>query len=307
MAYHSGVANSFSDLLSSLISNCQLDGWSYDGGLSALYKAGGPHVSVYIDSSGLHARGLLGLTTVGQDLNPVRMGRLMSSGAYNVSFPCNYHQFVFQSEVYMVVNYDSDYCMFISFGKSAVTGLPGSGTWTCGTAGNGFAEYWSASKPIGIASVNSFGNTNKTTGAFCWSTNSFGYVNANFRLDHGFYTVNKWNLTDETDEGFPMASNAQTELYDCQPNAWNSEAVLLPCRAYAVRPSTRYSLVFDAINVRHVRVDNLDLGQIVTLGPDQWMTFPFFRKYTSQRDGLSSSSQGIDHTGTFGWAIKYEP
>jgi hypothetical protein len=33
------------------------------------------------------------------------------------------------------------------------------------------------------------------------------------------------------------------------------------------------------------------------------MIFPWYRKYSATRDGGTN----IDHTGTFGWAIKYEP
>jgi len=61
----------------------------------------------------------------------------------------------------------------------------------------------------------------------------------------------------------------------------------------------------DLQNARTLRVDNYDPGQIITLGDDQWRIYPFYRKNADQRDGTTSS--GGDHSGTMGWAIRYDP
>lgn len=89
------------------------------------------------------------------------------------------------------------------------------------------------------------------------------------------------------------------------PSAWNQESPLLPIQCTLVRASSKVSLVADIRNARYLRVDNHSPEQIIELGPDRWKIYPFYRKNTSARDG-SVAPVGTDHTGTFGWAIRYD-
>ena len=86
------------------------------------------------------------------------------------------------------------------------------------------------------------------------------------------------------------------------PSAWNGESPLLPIQAYVWRASAKCSLVVDMRHARYLRIDNYEPGQIITLGGDSWKVYPFYRKASSARNG----GIGIDHTGTFGWAIRYD-
>ena len=61
-------------------------------------------------------------------------------------------------------------------------------------------------------------------------------------------------------------------------------------------------LVLEVRNARYMRIGNNDPEQVITLGPDRWKVFPFLRKNASVPDGGSV----IDHSGTFGWAIRYD-
>ena len=58
----------------------------------------------------------------------------------------------------------------------------------------------------------------------------------------------------------------------------------------------------DLAHCRFLRIDNYQPGDIIPLGPDRWKVAPWYRKNTAQRDGGSN----IQHTGTFGWAIRYD-
>lgn len=87
-----------------------------------------------------------------------------------------------------------------------------------------------------------------------------------------------------------------------QPSVWNSEAVLLPIKAFIGRPSAKTSLGADMEFARRLRIDNLTPGDILVLGSDKWKIYPWYRKDVANRNG------GIyaNHSGTFGWAIRYQ-
>ena len=68
------------------------------------------------------------------------------------------------------------------------------------------------------------------------------------------------------------------------------------------RASNKVSILAKIENARYLRIDNLQPEQILTFGAEKWMVFPFHKKNSSVRDGGTS----IDHSGTFGWAIRYD-
>ena len=90
-----------------------------------------------------------------------------------------------------------------------------------------------------------------------------------------------------------------TELIDASPNAFNNESVLLPIRAYKFREASKWSQILEIKNARHLRIDNYTPKEIITLGNEQWMVFPFYRKKTT-------NDAPWKHSYLYGWAIKYE-
>jgi len=93
------------------------------------------------------------------------------------------------------------------------------------------------------------------------------------------------------------------ELILTQPNAFNNEGVLLPIKVIKTRASSKYSQVLQLENARNIRIDNYTPQEIIALGTDEWMVFPWYKKNAAVPDG----GENITHTGTMGWAIKYEP
>ena len=308
MAYSTGTANTLEDLRTALINACTAEGWTWDAGNEVLHKT--PlFLRIQIGAKGLIFLGRTGLTSGGAP-RTVRMGDLLNvSGnpTYEITFPAVWRAFVFSDEVYFVVNYDVDRHQWCAFGQSTVPGLPGSGMWIAATGGYASSNQYNASAPFGItATGGAEGHNNKVTGALFWSTDpGFSAPGRNFFVHSdldgdGWYTAN----ASPTDSSGPAIS-ALVPLIGLLPNAWNSEAVLLPVRAYKRRPENRISLIVDLEHARHTRVDNYTAGQIITIGSDRWMTFPYHRKNTRVRNG-GALIAGIDHTGTFGWAIRYE-
>lgn len=306
MAYYTGTANSMTALRQALIDSCTSEGWMWDGGSEVLHKS--PlFVRVQVGANDIKLLGRTGMAS-GDAPRDVRIGNLLNiSGkpTYGITFPAVWHSFVFDDEVYFVVNYDVDRYQWCAFGKSSVIGLPGSGMWFAATGGYSTSAHWDADAPFGITAAGA-GGSNKTTGALFWSADAtFSAPCRNYfvhsDLDgHGWYTGNG----SPTDESGPAVA-ALAPLVGILPNAWNSEAVLLPVRAYKRRPADRLSLILDLVHARHTRVDNYAPGQVITIGSERWMVFPYHKKNVSLRDG-SGSNLGIDHTGTFGWAIRYE-
>lgn len=306
MAYYSGTAASLTALRTALLTHAQADGWVLTG--DVLSKAG-----VYFQIQETAAN----ITCLGCESNAVlnpapaiqMIGTVFVRSGYPtrlISFPCTYEVFGFAQELYLVVNYDVDSYQWMAFGKSTVPGLPGQGGWSGATIGHktagDCAGTTSAADLVGIS--NSGGYSSPTSSAalfwFTGSATSTCGQQRNCWVNHGMASLGwRWKTTDTSDA---IGIRAAGPLLAMQPSAWNSEAVLLPVRAYVERLSFKSSMVVDLVNARHVRMDNLSAGDILTIGSDKWKAFPWYRKDATTRDG----GNGVNHTGTFGWAIRYE-
>lgn len=109
---------------------------------------------------------------------------------------------------------------------------------------------------------------------------------------------------------FVQATPGFLPLLQRQPNAWNAEPVLLPWNLNMLRDQAKVSRLGALSHLRALRIDNLGSGDIITLGLDRWMVFPASRKNSVDRDGwvggTAAATQSTAHTGTFGWAIRYD-
>lgn len=290
MAYYTGTANDLSALRQALIDACVLEGWSWNGSSEVLSK-GALFLRLQIVSGYLT---LLGRTsaTAGDAPDVVRIGQI---GSTPLAFPLTYEIFAFAGEVYLVINYSVDFYQWCAFGDSTVQGLPGSGMWVGASIGAS-----AASSGVTLSGSNGGAGLATTTAALFWATNATNAANRNAWL-HSDLDAQGWWLA-QTLTGQNVGIGPCVPLIGLLPNNWNSEAVFLPIRAWKIRASNKLSLTADLEHARHTRVDNYTPGEIVTLGSDRWKIFPWYRKDTTSRNGGSS----INHTGTFGWAIRYE-
>lgn len=293
MAYYNGSAVDMAAVLSALISACTAEGWNWDSGNEEISK-GGVFVRLRLVSGYLE---LLGRTAAGTGDAPrvVRMGNMNTL----VTYPLAYDVFVFDTEVYMVINYSVDYFQFCGFGKSSVLSLPGSGNWVMATLG--------PTNPIHGVTISATdggsGGYIATSAAPFWGRVRGGtssYANDNCWL-HSDLDGLGW-LPSTTDSGFFVGVRAAAPLIGLLPNSWNSEALLLPIRAWHARASSKISLTAELLNARWTRNDNYEPAEIITIGSDKWKVFPCYRKNADARDGVVRG----DHSGTFAWAVRYE-
>lgn len=294
MAYYTGTSNDMTAVRQALIDACVLEGWTWNGTTDVLSK-GSIHVRLASAAGYLRLYGRTSATT-GEMPVPHQMGPFTGRSADPLpvmTWPVTYRIFVFAEEVYCVIQYSVDVFQWCAFGKSSVSGLPGTGTWVAATAAGIHAGYNN-----GMTMSTSYGTSNSL--AVCpapfWATAQSGDYESCVHSDldgQGWWASTAAN-------GGPVGVQAITDLIKLLPNSWNSEAVLLPIRAFKVRPSNKISLTVDLQYARFTRIDNYAPGEVISIGANRWMVLPFYRKNSAVRDG------GQAHSGTFGWAIRYE-
>lgn len=309
MAYYSGTAASLTALRDALLAHAQADGWVLTG--DVLSKAG-VYFQIQVTATNITCKGAESNAMLNPAPQPVMIGRIhFYSGKVTreMSFPCNYEVFGFAQELYLVVNYDTSFYQWMAFGKSTVPGLVGNGGWFGATVGGVPAGnyYYTDLIRILATDINSWagpGDTNLTTAIL------FGCTSPNYATTADA-SRNAWvNANLDANGWYPgvagsaahTSMSAISQLLWQQPSAWNSEAALLPIRAWAERPSYKLSMVADLEHARHLRIDNHNPGDILTLGADKWKVFPWYSKDLAARNGGTN----INHTGTFGWAIRYQ-
>jgi len=316
MAYYSGVANNVNDLLNALRNSAVADGWTLTGDV---LSKGTMHVETLISYGNLKARaGLDGSMTSPCPWQHIGyVAKSTQSTPCDITYPCNWEFHGHAQEVYFVVNFAVDRYQFLAWGKSTVPGLPGIGTWIGATVGDVLDEtepytYSFTNPPIAIfadGGGNPHGGRYGYISAALFGTNSSAHEEGNVTPCYVHHDLDGygWRLEPSSSTNYDtfarywIAHSSVTGPYTLQPSAWNAESVLLPLRCYFRRPSSMLSLIVDCEHARLLRIDNLTPGDVLTLGSDKWKVYPWHRKNTAERDG----GHAIDHTGTFGWAIRY--
>lgn len=310
MGYYSGTAASLTALRTALLTHAVADGWTLTG--DVLSKAG-VYFQIQETATNITCLGCEDNAVANPAPGVVQIGRiyyLAGQTTREIAFPCNYEVFGFAQELYLVANYDVDSYQWMAFGKSTVPGLPGQGGWCGATIGSTIPNGQSSGvyAPIslqqtGISAI-AQGISGMTAAQLFVTNQSATYNLTPYRASwvNSGLDANGWWF-DTTNSAAPSVGILPVlELLWQQPSVWNTEATLLPLRAWKRRPSYKISLIADLANARMIRIDNLAPGDILSIGSDQWKVFPWYRKDVSARNGATSAN----HTGTFGWAIRYE-
>jgi hypothetical protein len=299
MAYYSGTAASLTALRTALLTHAQADGWVLTG--DVLSRAG-VFFQIQETATNVTCLGCEDNAVLNPAPNVVSIGRIYQRSGYptrEMTFPCNYEVFGFAQELYLVANYDTDSYQWMGFGKSTVPGLIKPGGWCAATIGL-FAVQTARADAIDITAIGG-GGYDCTTAAAFWHTGGTNWSPVrNSWVNHGL-DGHGWTYNG-TLSSVPPGIRSSVPLIGVQPSVWNSESTLLPIRAFKQRPSFKSSMIVDLSNARHFRVDNVTPGDIITIGSDKWQVFPWYRKNLAVRNGGFE----INHTGTFGWAIRYE-
>ena len=290
MPFVSGSANSLADLLAALQSACVANGYTLTGNvlskgtLFAQVVISGSQLAVNA-GSGQSAGVLSGVS----DVAPCLMGFTTSGtdlGTNGFTFPMTYyvHIGVLPDEVYLFVNLNLTQYQYLAFGLSSVTGLTGTGNW------------FAASSPTGaqdniLIDIRSFGGYMGQ-----------GYIDAGlFQGLDGYPSTQNGAVDHQLDSATWSVRGAWLDawtLLNNSPSGWNGESILIPVTVYASRPSGFNSAVAELAHARFVMLDTLSDGQIITLGPDRWKVYPWWKRGLR---GVHTSD-----TGTVGHAIRYD-
>ena len=300
MAYYTGSALTMSALRGALIDACTSEGWAWNSDRQELSK-GGIVVKVEPLAGGEHLQ-FIGRTGPGVSAGEspiVRLGRFSGHASWALAWPMTYHIHVFDWEVYLIAVYDVDRHLYAAFGASTVQGLAGTGSWLGASIGNGTTN---SARPIYFAATTA-GNSSYPVGPALFHASLSGSVglSQNSWVHHNLDGLG-WFYGSAGVGATPVGSAAIAPLLAMLPNTWNSEAVLLPLRQYVTRPSGKISMIADLEHARITRIDNYAPGQVINIGGTRWKIYPWHQKNSALRDGGTA----LTHTGTFGWAVRYE-
>lgn len=316
MPHYTGSANSFADLRTALFNACVTEGYTLATDIltkgTLAVRIINNTVATSTNDVGLQIQGGTGVSG-GALVNPSgarpRMGRIHTS-VNQPTWPMEYniHIHTNPDEVYMTARYNVDSFLWLAFGLSDTPGLGATGCFVA--AITGLAQCNSTGGGIVISATDGAIFTGNTTAAgIFWQSYQGTHI---LYLATVAHTVAS-GLDSRVWGGDPGTTGANIEnnisgvltartLIGVLPNAWNQESPLVPINVWQFRPSTKLSQIADLKHARYVRIDNYEPGQIITIGSDRWKIYPFYKKNSAARNGGSQ----IDHTGTFGWAIRYD-
>lgn len=304
MAFVTGTAGNFADLQTALINACTANGWSWDSTSSVLSK-GNVFVNLTIGNPTTKSLTILGGTGIASGALQGPSGtaaQMYAASLVPITWPVTYYVLIGTSpdSVVLFINHNVNYWQWMIFGQGINLGVPGlatyygasvrayvgSGPWISinQTANSGPADhgnhpgipFWGPDFGVGSQNQNCFAHINFEG---CVWGNDAGLNGQSLRAD--------WS--------------ANTLMF-LQPNAWNSDSMLLPLRVFGTRPSSFYSPLIELPHMRVVRNTNYADGDIITLGTDRWRVFPGRCKNTLVPNGDSAS----DHTGTYALAVLYD-
>ena len=312
MAYFSGLASSYPDLISQLVNSCIAEGWTWQDSIlsksTAFVKVIYNPTASFGSGAGIQLQGgtgkagsnLLNPSSCAMRLGPFGTGALLVPAP---TFPLQYHFFIFDdpNEVFVIVKYDNDRFLFLGFGLSTISGC---GLWMSASLGLRSGTN-STGTSISIDQTNgglTGSSSYVSSSGFFWQSNNL--VGNSVLATQTLYTTIDglgWTENSSYTTNIP-AQKSLAPLISRLPSAWSNETVLLPIQPILQRSSFKSSIIADIKNARYARIDNLEPEQILTIGSEKWMVFPFHKKNSRVRNGGSV----IDHTGTLGWAIRYE-
>jgi hypothetical protein len=297
MAFQTGSANSAADLLTAIQGFCVSNGWTLSG--SVLSKGNG-YTQLTVAADGLSVLGGTGVDGANNLVGAGPQAVTFNTPANNTPlvYPVKYFLHVFANEVYALINWSVNAYTFLAFGCSPFPGLPGTGGWYCSSyAGNRPTNLnWSSDFYTGMAV--DYNSVNSTGLFWCYGNATPGNGYVHHGLDGTTWTATKAGT------GQAPATSAKTAafagpLMQQGINQWNGQAPLIPVHVYIDRGSSKLSIIASLLHVRYINMGNLAPEQIVTLGPDRWKVYPFFRK------GSVYAPSGSD-SGWMAIAVRYD-
>lgn len=299
MAYSTGSASSMADLQTALTNAGTANGWTWAG---SILSSGDCFVRLTSAAGNIEA--LVGLGKSGTTITTPAPAVTYLSAIHSsapIAFPLTYHIFAKSTEIYLIANYSTSLYTYLAFGQSPIVGMPGKGVWVAGTA------HVATGTDAGGSSIFSFGQDGTIAGDYFSEGNNSGRTGL-FLVSSGLNATSAGcyvhhGLVGWSGIGAAMPKTLggikQLNGLDNPSTNWNAQTVLVPIQPWIDRGSSKVSIVADLLYARYVRIDNLEPGDTITLGSDQWRVFPVYKKNASVRDGDNNA-----HSGTYGYAFK---
>lgn len=320
MAYVSGTATTYANLLSAIQAALTSNGWTLSSGILSKdttfvnlrvdnpFSSGSQNALIASIGNSASGGSLTGsLPTLGVKIGPFQT----SSGPADLIFPCSYKIFINTApdEVYIVVGYNTNMYQWMGFGVSPAAGSPGNGTWLSGTFGQPATGTTPVATPYGSNStfyINNIGGgsasaQNISAGLFFnnYAAGTNLYPATNALMHTGSTGDSGWSQSISTDN-IPTAYEGNCDLLRKSPNLWNLQSTLFKILISITAASNKVRIVGELKHSRHLKINYMNPETIITLGTDKWMVFPFFKKGTQELTAYA------DDTGYFGFAIRYD-
>ncbi|UIZ57775.1 hypothetical protein LZP46_01050 [Acinetobacter sp. SCLZS86] len=295
MAYYSGLATNFSDLLSALKTACMASGWIVNGDI---FSKNACFVKLSALTAELRIEGGTGANSGNLTGGPSAdcYCRIMNFGSQIITWPVNYNIHLTDSDVFLCIKYNVSCYQWMAWGVASVFGNLGTGNWF------GASVPFRVPNPPGInMGINPIvGDSYQGTPVPFWDGGNMGA--GRFRCSYIHVEIDGLKWLGESPTSPAVATMVNSVFLDRQPNSWNGESIFLPFLLSVARASSKISCVAELNDCRLVRIEHYEPEQIITLGPEKWMIYPFYKKNILAPSGGGS----INHTGTFGWAIRYD-
>lgn len=316
MAYQTGSVNSPAVLKTIIENFCVANGWTVTtvASVTRLNNANS-HIQIGTTSTGVYLQGAL-------DSSTTTLNSPSGLNAPIASWPVTYHLFAFGNpcQVVCAINYDiliMNYLMFgdiVKVNDSAYVG----GDWYWGTRGDlsglvnnhmiyGFDADSIDSNYDGAVS----GSVMPFMQTFWTTTLKMGsYIHA--EIDNSIWKTASYSTL--TTNHVKLSPTTLCSIFRGL-NTWNSQAVLVPIHLDALGGSSLWHYLGYVEHIRLIRIDNYNIGDIVTIGSDRWKVFPCFYKDTAYRNSQSIGVTTVGHvnyyttvksSGTLGFAIRYD-
>lgn len=322
MAFIAGSANTANEVLTALQNACTANGWTLANGV---LNKGDCYAKPFLNDGTIALVAGAGSITNTPTLRigstnyiPGYPNMWVSLAGINtaIPYPVTYSIHVMENpnEVYLFINHSVDSWAYIAFGQSPVENLTGSGVWYAGTG-------------IGTSTIRSVDVANQGVNGHL-SCMLFSYVNQSGTTTNGYQSIksffhhgisdlaSEWSISGINGAGdwntyswdrIPTAANATLTLIPLmtrEPSAWNSGASLHPIQPSVIRLENRRSIVGNLNHARYARLDNIDPGQIDTIGSEKWRFYPWIKKNITDRNATALNNNL--HSGTYGVAVRYD-
>lgn len=316
MSYFTGTANNPSDLKSLVETKAVLAGWTLTSGwLSKTTN----HIQVTApDGNFLHITGANSSDGATQPASQYR-----SICIQTIHWPITYYLFLLPNPdmVILVVKYATNRIQYIMFGnivKIADAAFVG-GNFYSGTSNQDglTTSFQGPSQYVDGGLLRSITNDtilcsngffrNYTAPCIIPFTSKYDTTQTDGHVFHAEIDGAVWTQDAAASTKISYTDTTISSLFR-SPNIYNSQTHLVPMNLQYSMTDNYYGYLGYIEHVRLVRVDNYEIGDIISISPDNWMVFPWRIKSTVYRDGNSSGNPAVPGiSGTLGFAVRYTP